>query len=235
MFSIPSGWKKMLRKRRVFGVAAPKKKSTSSVRPDQLHVPNQQTLSPSSATHSPTSSHDDPFFSDEESRNNNVKTEPQTSQPEHEGTDSKKSKPKLLSVVSSVKTLNCNNPRIFSDDEGAHEDSNIDEQKEPAQQGKKKGMRKRLSSWRSKKQRSASESDMMACEYEKEFQNNQDLREAWFADSSDKELRSKKPSTRPKKEHDVTIFDRKHSSPGHLPSRGYTISGDSRPSMSQRR
>lgn len=229
-FSLFLGWKKILRKRKVFGVTGPKKKSSASISvntPDQLSLPSQQATS--SSVHSPTSSCDDPFLSDEDSRTsgNQLKSRQQSEQ-EASG-DNKKNKPKLLSVVSTVKTLNCNSPKTFSVDDGTNEQNKQEyNTKETVQQWKKKGLRKRLGSWRSKKNRSVSESDMTACDYEKEFTEDKDLMEAWFTDPSDVKSTNNTPSSTKltRKENSVLIFDRKHSSPAHLTSRGQASGAD---------
>lgn len=86
---------------------------------------------------------------------------------------------------------------------------------------KPKGVRRRFGSWRSKKQRSASESDMAVCDLERAFQQDKELSEAWFGIQN-----LEKHSTNKLKKHHSTA-SRKYSSPAHLPvTRGNTIAGE---------
>lgn len=257
----------MLKKRKVFGITAFSKKS-SSPRPSsskatvneakkvedeipEKAVNNTPEIARSSRTHSASSSvssHEELFLTNEELSNlvNSKQILDATSGSEVKASKDSKTRPKLPTVVNSAKSQKTDTSslgipeREDIDGSSSVQDDHFDdidelldgktELKEVSRHWKMKGVRKRLRSWRGKKQRSVSESDVIRAIEKENDDDATELLEAWF-DSSDSGKDEKK-SQKIKKHNSVGNVERQNTSPAlrrqshdaaNIRKRGYSL------------
>lgn len=213
-----------------------------------VHTPEISKSSRNHSSRSSTSSQEEPFLTNEEMSNlvNTKQTLNSTSRSsEVRASKDNKTRPKLISVVNATKSqkTDSNSVGISEKDDGSTsvQDDHFDdidellggkrETKEVARQWKIKGVRKRLRSWRGKKQLSVSDSDVFLAAEKENDDEAKEILEAWF-DSSDSGGKDEKKSEKIKKHYSVGSVDKKNTSPvirrqshdaANVRKRGYSL------------